>query len=566
MLFGKQEDQLVSTMESDEHSDDVERQQINGSAFQSSVVGGGGRSQLPFWPLWKHFGSNFFAMHDDHSSITRGKVFWRRRMTVPIHVGSDHNTAMGITWLLSLVGFVWWAVMVCIACYGFVEIVLKYSSRKGTPPGVRLDGEGSVVDSVVLEGVTILRPIKGVDPEMELCLQSALLQKYPKNKLQILFCVESAHDPGVPIIRSLIARYKEDVDVQLLIDDDDYGSNHSGPNPKINNLTKGFQSAKFDIVWVLDSNVWVSPGTLLRSVHALKHSIDNGRSTSRPVKLVHHIPLANAVKNPSSVSNLGAQLDEMFLHTSHAKFYAFFNKASFAPCVNGKSNMYRISDLDLSVQAIARGENRIINNSSHIAKEAQQYRAKRGDGIRFFARYIGEDNMIGIALWDFGRTGMTGDVVVQPIGGSVANSILDYVDRRVRWLRVRKYMVLAATLVEPTTESLVLGVFGAYGISNMWFGGEYKWRLLLLHEIIWCCVDYIQSHILYTYAADDELNRHDPPFFMTQQRPLWYHWLRIWVLREFLALPIWIKAMCGSHIDWRSRPFRINPDLSAEEL
>jgi ceramide glucosyltransferase len=468
-------------------------------------------------------------------------------------------------WLLSTVGFVWWFVMMCITYYGFTEIIVKFRSRKAIPPGVRFDTNSDILDSKDIEGVTILRPIKGVDSEMELCLESALLQRYPKTKFQVLFCVESERDPAVPIIQDLIARYRDAVDVQLLVDDN-FENNHSGPNPKINNLTKGFKNAKFDIVWILDSNVWVNPGTLLRSVTALKNSTDNGRPTQRPIKLVHHVPLAIAVKSGSTVANLGAQLDEMFLHTSHAKFYVFFNKASVAPCVNGKSNMYRISDLDAAVESISRGENPIINNKPNIAQAAKQYVGRRGEGIRFFARYIGEDNMIGIALWETGRTGMTGDVVIQPIGGSVANTLMDYVDRRVRWLRVRKYMVMAATLVEPTTESILIGLFGTYGISNLWFDGRYRLVMMCIHEIIWCFVDYIQSSILQQYAGQDQLSIFDPPFFVTQKRPHWVHWCFIWVLREMLAFPVWLKAMCGSQIDWRNRPFKINPDLSAEEL
>lgn len=438
--------------------------------------------------------------------------------------------------------------MVSITMYGFYEILLKFQSAKGVPQGVDIDQLGSLD----VEGVTILRPLKGIDPEIELCLESALLQRYPR--FEVLFCVESVDDPVVPIVRALLERHPA-VQARLLIDED-YETNHSGPNPKINNLTKGFKQAKHDIVWVLDSNVVVNPGTLLRSVHSLNNSIDNGRPTSRPVKIVHHVPLAVAIN-----STVGAQLDEMFLHTSHAKFYVFFNKSSFAPCVNGKSNLYRISDLDLAVECIARGENKIINNSLHIALEAKKFVGKRGEGIRFFARYIGEDNMIGIALWGMGRTAMTGDVVIQPIGGS---SIADYIKRRVRWLRVRKYMVLAATLVEPTSESLVVGWFGSYGISNIWLGGHHKLLLLLIHEVLWCLVDYTQFHALRTYANQDELSTR--PVSLRSFPDSDYHWLLIWCLREVLALPIWVIAMCGSQIDWRNRPFRINADLSAKEL
>lgn len=484
--------------------------------------------------------------------------------------------------LLSVIGFIWWLVMICITYYGFIEIYLKFNSPKYTPSTIKTAGGEILDDGEQLEGVTILRPIKGIDTELEMCLESSLLQKYPANKFQVLFCVESANDPAVPIIENLISKYSH-LNAELLIDGS-YEENHFGPNPKINNLAKGYKSAKFDIIWVLDSNVYVNPGTLLRSVIALKTSRDNGRPTydfgtgeGRKIKLVHHVPLAVSINNNNSYSNLGARLDEMFLFTSHAKFYVFFNKACIAPCVNGKSNIYRRSDLDAAVEDVSKGLVPIINNKENIAKAAALYVQNPNESLRFFTRYIGEDNMIGIALWENrGRTGMTGDVVIQPIGaggvGTSTNKIMDYVNRRVRWLRVRKYMVLAATLVEPTTESLVIGVFGTYGMSNLFFQGKHKFMIMLIHELVWCLIDYSQFKMLLRNSNQDSMNSShmdSTPYFLNgniDEKCKLKKWLPIWILREVLALPIWIMAMCGTQIDWRNRPFKIRSDLCAEEL
>jgi ceramide glucosyltransferase len=214
----------------------------------------------------------------------------------------------------------------------------------------------------------------------------------------------------------------------------------------------------------------------------------------------------------------------------------------------------------------------LINNRKNIAEEALKFTGPN-DGLKFFARYIGEDNMIGIALWENdkgGRTGMTGDIAVQPIDANFKNGIWDYINRRVRWLRVRKYMVLMATLIEPTTESLVVGTFGSFGLSNLFFGGNYKLLLLLIHELIWCYTDYVQYDVLIKQSVKDSMYTDEPrPYFLdnyNQKLVFFKKWLPIWILREVLALPIWIIAMCGTEIDWRDRPFRIRSDLSAEEL
>lgn len=449
------------------------------------------------------------------------------------------------------------------------------NSIKTRPPQVKLDPEGLVIDDDdLLEGVTILRPIKGVDPDLEKCLESCLLQNYPPKKFQVIFCVEDPQDPSIPIIEKLLAKHKQDKDCQLLIESANYG-----PNPKVNNLSKGYKAAKFDIIWVLDCNVWVNPGTLVRSVISLKQSLDHGRPTiGKPVTLVHHVPIA--VNQPGFEAPYGAKLDEMFLLTSHAKFYVFFNKASIDSCVNGKSNLYRRSNIDECVGKISRGELSVTNQDN--SKDAARFIGP-GEGLRFFARYIGEDNMIGIALWRLGGIqGMTGDVAVQPLNSrdTVSNgnsrnssqfSVKDYMKRRIRWLRVRKYMVLAATLVEPTTESIVIGLMGCFGICQILLGGSFNlfWLLFILHECIWCFIDFTQFTTIINYADTDELafkNSTTNQIMLNKDVQFWNEWLPVWLLREILALPIWIIAMCGGTIDWRNKPFSIKSDLSAVPL
>lgn len=379
------------------------------------------------------------------------------------------------------------------------------------------------------EGVSILRPLKGIDTEMKSCLSSAFEQVYPK--FEILFCVEDESDAAVPVVRQLIEQYPN-VDARLLI-----GSEHHGPNPKINNLSKAFREAKYDILWVLDSNVWVSEGTMSRSVEKF-HS--NPR-----IKLVHHLPMVISVV-PGWQTNFGAKLDEMFMLTSHAKFYTAINTMAVAPCVMGKSNLYRKSDL-----------------------------IKAAGGLNKFAQYIAEDNMIADSLWnDGGRTSMTSDSVIQP---QSTVDLKGYLDRRIRWLRVRRYMVLAATMVEPTTESIVCGVLGAIGTKCL-FGFSF-WIFWLIHMICWCLVDYWHFHNL---LAFDNVEKHTNdtklPFFVKKYyspdndndnghlRSFWKSWFWVWLSRECLALPIWIKAMSGHVIIWRSRPFRMKKDLTAEEM
>ncbi|KAG7884202.1 hypothetical protein KL938_002074 [Ogataea parapolymorpha] len=463
--------------------------------------------------------------------------------------------------LLAYVFLAWYLVVISVAYNGFFHIIFKFTRNSRS----KIDSHIKVSE---LEGVTILRPLKGIDPELDICLRSSFEQKYPKSKLEIIFCVQDKDDPSIPVVEELISQYP-DVDAKLMIDENQDAKDAYGPNPKVNNLAKGYKAAKHDILWIQDSNVWSHPDTLQRSVVSLTRSLNNGRPTSRKINLIHHAPLAVSLGD-FPTATLGANLDELFLATSHSKFYVSFNELAVAPCVNGKSNVYRRSDLDEAVFRM--GQHAAVPSSNgqsgNVHKDAKYYSLHPGQGIRFFARYIGEDNMIGIALWNYGhgRTGMTGDCVVQPLGGS--NCLMDYCYRRTRWLRVRKYMVLAATLLEPTTECFLCGLYGSFAVGVIFQNILFSKSYFVFHVVAWFLTDCIQLQHLF-----DCVRGGDPqePFFInlesrkTPDKGLRWFFIH-WFLRELLAFPIWVVAMLGSQIDWRGQTFRIKSDLSAEKV
>lgn len=455
---------------------------------------------------------------------------------------------------IAFCGLVLYGTVVSVASLGFTEIATKFtrSARR------RLDSQ---VRDDELVGVTILRPLKGVDPEMEACLKSTFEQKYPPSLLEIILCVQNADDPAIEVARKLIAEYPG-LDAKLMIDE---APCNYGPNPKINNLAKGYEAAKYDVLWTMDSNVWARPDTLKRSITTMLNGTHNGRSYWhwKQVKMVLHTPLAVSLDS----SCLSSELDTMFLSTSHAKFYTALNTVALAPCVNGKSNIYRRSDLDTAVARYAAGVTPPMQLdgdgvSGDNRADAAYYTQKPGQAIRFFARYIGEDNMIGIALWDQcnGRAAMCGDSVVQPLGSG--GSVQDYIDRRVRWLRVRKFMVMAATLVEPATESIMSGLIGTWSLHRLF--GVTGWYFLL-HMLIWFIIDYMQFSLLAKNVRDPPHSGF-PYFILSDEVYPLTRFVPIWLTREILAFPIWVKAMAGESIEWRGQPFKILPDLTAERL
>lgn len=107
------------------------------------------------------------------------------------------------------------------------------------------------------EKVTILRPVSNLEYGLERTLASTFELNH-KN-YEILFCVAQENDKAIPLINSLMKKYP-DIDAKLLI-----GDNPISDNPKLNNLVKGWQQAKYPWVAMTDSNV-LMPKTYLADI------------------------------------------------------------------------------------------------------------------------------------------------------------------------------------------------------------------------------------------------------------------------------------------------------------
>lgn len=293
-----------------------------------------------------------------------------------------------------------------------------------------------------------------------------------------------------------------------------------GVNPKVNNLIRAYRQAANDILWVIDSNVMVDRGTLARAVDALSGPPPGSDPPKRRIALVHHTPFAFATER-----TLGSRIEEAFLNTNHAKMYLALNTLSIDSCVVGKSNLYRKSDVD-RIDSSLKPMFASSRGQSHVR------------GFPALARYLAEDNMLASALWHQQdvRHALSSDVAHNAVGNM---SLSDYIWRRVRWIRVRKYMVLSATLVEPFTESVLAGVLTFLGLRH--FVQIPAWLFFILHFALWLSID------LDVYAS---LAGHPLTF-----GPEWWAFVAAWGIRECLAFPIWVVAMCGNTIGWRGTKY-----------
>ena len=122
---------------------------------------------------------------------------------------------------------------------------------------------GSLRDETA-PGISILKPLKGVDPDIYESFRSHCLQDYPE--YQIIFGVSDAEDPAVPSVRQLQREFPKR-DIQLVVCREKLGA-----NVKVSNLQQMMSAARYPYLIVNDSDIRVGPDYLRRVTAPLADS------------------------------------------------------------------------------------------------------------------------------------------------------------------------------------------------------------------------------------------------------------------------------------------------------
>src|SRR6202158_5514098 len=108
-----------------------------------------------------------------------------------------------------------------------------------------------------LPPVSILKPLKGVDPEIWESFCSHCEQEYPE--FQLIFGVSDPGDPAIEVVRKLQAKYPN-LPIELIVCDRVLGA-----NIKVSNLVQMLPAARHELLLVNDGDIRV-PSDYLRKV------------------------------------------------------------------------------------------------------------------------------------------------------------------------------------------------------------------------------------------------------------------------------------------------------------
>jgi ceramide glucosyltransferase len=141
------------------------------------------------------------------------------------------------------------SVMYCLLC---IWAAARFASQRGqyhprtnkTPP------------------VSVLKPLKGTDPEMYASLRSHCVQNY--QDYEILFGVTNPDDPAIPVVEKLIEEFPDRA-IRLVVCDRKLGA-----NGKVSSLAQLAVVAAHDFCLVNDSDIRVEPDYLRQVITELQ--------------------------------------------------------------------------------------------------------------------------------------------------------------------------------------------------------------------------------------------------------------------------------------------------------
>jgi len=119
----------------------------------------------------------------------------------------------------------------------------------------------SVRPTSALPPVSILKPLKGTDPDIYESFRSHCQQDYPE--YEIIFGVSDAADPAVASVQQLQREFPGHA-IRLVV-----SPNQLGANVKVSNLEQMLQAARYQHLLVNDSDICVEPDYLRRVIAPL---------------------------------------------------------------------------------------------------------------------------------------------------------------------------------------------------------------------------------------------------------------------------------------------------------
>ncbi len=244
-----------------------------------------------------------------------------------------------------------------------------------------------------VHAVSVLKPLKGLDDDLEANLESFCRQNHPE--YEIIFGAADGADPALPIARK-VARNHPELPIRIVV-----GDWATGFNPKVRLLRTLIRSARYDTILISDSNVRASECYLSATTAELCD------------------PKVGLVSNPiigTGGATFGSSVENLQLNSYALQGIVLANFVGKHVCVVGKSMLLRRRALE------------------------------EAGGFEKFADVLAEDYLIGRAVARAGWRVVTSPIAIQSVSNS--GSLKTAWQRHLRWAQIRKNLGIGGYLFE----------------------------------------------------------------------------------------------------------------------
>jgi ceramide glucosyltransferase len=345
------------------------------------------------------------------------------------------------------------------------------------------------------QAVTLLKPLKGVDPRMYACLESHCRQAYA-GRFEIVFGVHSLDDPAVPVVRRLQGEFPA-IAMRLV-----ECPRRLGTSGKVSNLVQMLPHAQYEHVVINDSDIFVSPH-YLSGVMRFFADGSSSKQDAGPVGMVTAPYLGR--------TGVGGRE-----RTVWAKLEALGISTDFIPGV-------------LTARKVESGIRFGLGSTLAMTRTA----LTRAGGLDPLVEYLADDYELGkrIAAAGF-KVELCGEVVETTVP---AYGLKDFWDHQMRWARSTRdsrklgYVGLGVTYCVPWALLTVLASGGAL------------WSFSLLALALLARVA-VALTIGVGLLRDDQV-----------LRDLW-----LLPVRDLFGLLFWFWSFAGDTVVWRGEEFHLH--------
>lgn len=188
----------------------------------------------------------------------------------------------------------------------------------------RIGRRRKLPDDLAYPGLSLLKPLKGLEEKLDENLRSFYAQDYP-GPLEIVFSAETKDDPALAVARRIASEFPE-VPTRFVLSDPDFGL-----NPKVSNLEAALRAASHDLVLQSDANTRAPAHYLRRIVSEL---------------LEEEASLLSSVVVGRGERNLFAAFENLHLTALIGPSTCTALHVGGVSCVIGKSMLFRKSELE----------------------------------------------------------------------------------------------------------------------------------------------------------------------------------------------------------------------------